>query len=134
MSELNSNLPFLLPIMSTLGALLTYDISKRGSYENVLRWLKELRDHADQNIVIMLVGNKKDLRHMRTVTTDEAKEFCKQHKVGDDTSHADNNTILNTQMLIFHTISPLFSVSDSYFSSRRVHSLIRMSVRHSRRS
>jgi GTPase SAR1 family protein len=25
----------------------------------VTRWLKELREHADQNIVIMLVGNKK---------------------------------------------------------------------------
>ena len=40
-----------------------------------------LRDHADQNIVIMLVGNKKDLRHMREVQTDEAKEFSKQNKV-----------------------------------------------------
>lgn len=64
-----------------MGALLVYDISKRGSYDNVARWLKELRDHADQNIVIMLVGNKKDLRHMRQVQTDEAKEFCKQHKL-----------------------------------------------------
>jgi len=62
------------------GALLVYDISKRGSYDNVARWLKELRDHADQNIVIMLVGNKRDLRHMRQVQTDEAKEFCKQVK------------------------------------------------------
>jgi small GTP-binding protein len=62
-------------------ALLVYDSSKRISYDNVSRWLKELRDHADQNIVIMLVGNKKDLRHMREVQTDEAKEFCKQHKL-----------------------------------------------------
>jgi Ras-related protein Rab-11A len=64
-----------------VGALLVYDISKRISYDNVSRWLKELRDHADQNIVIMLVGNKKDLRHMRQVQTDESKEFCKQHKL-----------------------------------------------------
>jgi len=64
-----------------VGALLVYDISKRISYDNVSRWLKELRDHADQNIVIMLVGNKKDLRHMRQVQTDEAKEFCKQNKL-----------------------------------------------------
>jgi len=64
-----------------VGALLVYDISKRISYDNVSRWLKELRDHADQNIVIMLVGNKKDLRHMRQVQTDEAKDFCKQHKL-----------------------------------------------------
>jgi len=62
-----------------VGALLVYDISKRITYENVARWLKELRDHADQNIVIMLVGNKKDLRHMRQVQTEEAKAFCEQN-------------------------------------------------------
>lgn len=31
-----------------VGALLVYDIAKRISFENVTRWLKELRDHADQ--------------------------------------------------------------------------------------
>jgi hypothetical protein len=37
---------------------------------------QELRDHADNNIVIMLVGNKSDLRHLRAVPTDEAKAFA----------------------------------------------------------
>ncbi len=41
-----------------MGALLVYDISKQVTFENVERWLKELRDHAEPNIVIMLVGNK----------------------------------------------------------------------------
>ena len=41
-----------------VGALLVYDISKQITFENVERWLKELRDHAEANIVIMLVGNK----------------------------------------------------------------------------
>ena len=58
-----------------VGALLVYDIAKHLTYENVERWLKELRDHADNNIVIMLVGNKSDLRHLRAVPTDEAKAF-----------------------------------------------------------
>lgn len=53
-----------------------YDISKQSTYESVSRWLKELRDHADSNIVIMLVGNKSDLRHLRAVPTDEAKQFA----------------------------------------------------------
>ena len=39
-----------------VGALLVYDIAKHLTYENVERWLRELRDHADQNIVIMLVS------------------------------------------------------------------------------
>ena len=38
-----------------MGALLVYDIAKHLTYENVERWLRELRDHADANIVIMLV-------------------------------------------------------------------------------
>ena len=45
-------------------------------YENVERWLKELRDHADNNIVIMLVGNKSDLRHLRAVPTEEARSYA----------------------------------------------------------
>lgn len=59
-----------------VGALLVYDIAKHLTYENVERWLKELRDHADNNIVIMLVGNKSDLRHLRAVPTDEAKAYA----------------------------------------------------------
>lgn len=59
-----------------VGALLVYDISKHQTYVNVTRWLKELRDHADSNIVIMLVGNKSDLKHLRAVPTDEAKAFA----------------------------------------------------------
>ena len=61
-----------------VGALLVYDIAKHLTYENVERWLKELRDHADSNIVIMLVGNKSDLRHLRAVPTDEARAFAGQ--------------------------------------------------------
>lgn len=62
-----------------VGALLVYDIAKHLTYENVTRWLKELRDHADSNIVIMLVGNKTDLRHLRAVPTDDAKQFAEEN-------------------------------------------------------
>ena len=64
-----------------VGALLVYDISKHSTFENVERWLKELRDHADANIVIMLVGNKSDLRHLRAVTTEEAMQFAEKHNL-----------------------------------------------------
>ena len=42
----------------TLQRLLTKTIAaKHLTYENVERWLRELRDHADANIVIMLVSD-----------------------------------------------------------------------------
>ena len=42
---------------------MVYDIAKHLTYENVERWLRELRDHADANIVVMLVreGVKKSI-------------------------------------------------------------------------
>ncbi|KAG5182307.1 Rab11A, rab family GTPase [Tribonema minus] len=64
-----------------VGALLVYDISKHITFENVERWLKELRDHAEANIVVMLVGNKCDLRHLRTVSVEEATEFAEKNKL-----------------------------------------------------
>ncbi|CAG8470264.1 9231_t:CDS:2, partial [Racocetra fulgida] len=44
-------------------------------------WDTELRDHADSNIVIMLVGNKSDLRHLRAVPTEEAKQFAEIYRI-----------------------------------------------------
>merc|ERR1712010_139044 len=64
-----------------VGALLVYDIAKHTTYENVERWLKELRDHADNNIVIMLVGNKSDLRHLRAVPTEDARNYAERQSL-----------------------------------------------------
>ncbi|KAI6179800.1 hypothetical protein M3Y98_00650000 [Aphelenchoides besseyi] len=61
------------------GALLVYDITKHQSYENVERWLQELRDYADQNVEVMLVGNKSDLRHLRAVPTEEAAAYAESN-------------------------------------------------------
>ncbi|KAL6202126.1 hypothetical protein ACLB2K_025837 [Fragaria x ananassa] len=61
-----------------VGALLVYDVTRHVTFENVERWLKELRDHTDSNIVIMLVGNKADLRHLRAVSVEDAKAFAER--------------------------------------------------------
>jgi len=61
-----------------LGALLVYDVTKPMTFENVSRWLKELRDHADANIVIMLIGNKTDLKHLRAVATEDAQGYAEK--------------------------------------------------------
>ncbi|KAL4312485.1 hypothetical protein GQ457_01G041920 [Hibiscus cannabinus] len=64
-----------------VGALLVYDVTRSVTFENVRRWLKELRDHADANIVIMLVGNKSDLRHLRAVSIEDGKAFAEKENI-----------------------------------------------------
>ncbi|XP_056864430.1 LOW QUALITY PROTEIN: ras-related protein RABA1f-like [Raphanus sativus] len=63
-----------------VGALLVYDVTRHVTFSNVERWLKELRDHTDSNIVIMFVGNKADLRHLRAVSTEDAKAFAEERE------------------------------------------------------
>jgi small GTP-binding protein len=41
-----------------LGAMLVYDTTRAASFENIPRWLRELKDHANRDIVLMMVGNK----------------------------------------------------------------------------
>lgn len=61
-----------------LGAMLVYDITKRQSFDDVARWVEELRAHADSSIVIMLVGNKGDLVDQRVVPAEDAVEFAEE--------------------------------------------------------
>ncbi|CAK9315458.1 Ras-related protein RABA1f, partial [Cucurbita argyrosperma subsp. argyrosperma] len=63
-----------------VGALIVYDVTRHVTFENVERWLKELRGHTDHNIVIMLVGNKADLRHLRAVSTEDAQAFAERER------------------------------------------------------
>ncbi|KAM0946484.1 putative small GTP-binding protein [Dioscorea sansibarensis] len=60
------------------GALLVYDVTKPTTFENVSRWLKELRDHADSNIVIMLIGKQIDLKHLLAVASEDAQSFAEK--------------------------------------------------------
>ncbi|XP_059290220.1 ras-related protein RABA1d isoform X1 [Lycium barbarum] len=64
-----------------VGALLVYDVTRHSTFENVERWLKELRDHTDPNIVVMLVGNKSDLRHLVAVSTEDGKSFAEKESL-----------------------------------------------------
>lgn len=58
-----------------------YDVTRRPTFENVERWLKELRDHTDPNTVVMLIGNKSDLRHLVAVPTEDGKSFAERESL-----------------------------------------------------
>ncbi|KMZ72512.1 Ras-related protein Rab2BV [Zostera marina] len=64
-----------------VGAFLVYDMTKKQTFDNVQRWLCELRDHADSNIAIMMVGNKSDLKHLRVVSEDDAQELAEKEAI-----------------------------------------------------
>lgn len=36
--------------------LLLYDVTNKTSYDNIRAWLSEIREHANEDVVIMLLG------------------------------------------------------------------------------
>eukprot|EP00106_Octopus_bimaculoides_P002079 XP_014769521.1 PREDICTED: ras-related protein Rab-11B-like [Octopus bimaculoides] len=62
-----------------VGALVVYDITKPASFSNLEKWLGELHEHADQDVCLMVVGNKTDLHHLRAVTLDEGRLLAEKH-------------------------------------------------------
>ena len=61
------------------GVFLVYDVTRQESFNNIQRWLKEVREYADPDVVIMLVGNKTDLNYMRAVSTEDGSKFAEQN-------------------------------------------------------
>eukprot|EP00755_Sulcionema_specki_P038742 Sspe_Gene.111460::Locus_93545_Transcript_1_1_Confidence_1.000_Length_810::g.111460::m.111460 len=66
-----------------VGCLLVYDVTKRETFENVKRWLEDVRVLAGKETVVMVVGNKKDLADegRREVTHVEASFLAQQEGV-----------------------------------------------------
>ncbi|KAI4666195.1 uncharacterized protein J4E88_010490 [Alternaria novae-zelandiae] len=74
------------------GALLVFDISRKNTFLSATSWLHDLRQIAEEGIVVVLVGNKSDLAgsstvtdsdaaNKRQVTKEEAEEWCKANGV-----------------------------------------------------
>eukprot|EP00931_Biecheleriopsis_adriatica_P006321 TRINITY_DN107737_c0_g1_i1.p1 TRINITY_DN107737_c0_g1~~TRINITY_DN107737_c0_g1_i1.p1 ORF type:complete len:217 (-),score=40.11 TRINITY_DN107737_c0_g1_i1:46-696(-) len=59
------------------GALLVFDISNERSFQNLDKWLSELRENTDPNVVVTLVGTKADLAQRRAVSTEIAQGYAR---------------------------------------------------------
>ncbi len=91
-----------------VGALIVYDITKAITFKNVEKWLQEMHEHADKDIVIMLVGNKLDLKASREVATEDAKRFAqKNNLLYIETSALDGE---NIQLAFQQTINGKYNI------------------------
>jgi len=60
---------------------LAYDITRDETFENLRSWLKEIKQHAAEDVRIYLIGNKSELESAREVNFDRAVEFARQNSI-----------------------------------------------------
>jgi Ras-related protein Rab-11A len=56
------------------GALVVYDITQKKTFENIEKWVNDLKVAGDPKITIILIGNKSDLEDKRQVLKDQGEE------------------------------------------------------------
>ncbi|XP_035741865.1 ras-related protein Rab-37-like isoform X3 [Vespa mandarinia] len=61
--------------------LLLYDVTNKTSFDNIRAWLSEIREHANEDVVIMLLGNKSDCGQERMVKTEDGERLAQEYKV-----------------------------------------------------
>ena len=78
------------------GSLLVYDITNPKTFESIDRWLSDLKVNGDENISVVLLGNKSDLESDRKVSTQQGKEKAEFYKLAFlETSALNGNNIDN---------------------------------------
>ena len=58
---------------------LIFDVSRKLSYDHLTDWIKFITD-IDNSGIIIIIGNKIDLKEKREVNNEEAEKFCKENK------------------------------------------------------
>uniref|UniRef100_V9LCY8 small monomeric GTPase n=1 Tax=Callorhinchus milii TaxID=7868 RepID=V9LCY8_CALMI len=61
--------------------LLLYDITSKTSFDNIRAWLTEIHEYAQQNVVIMLLGNKADMTGERVIKREEGEKLAREYGV-----------------------------------------------------
>ena len=73
------------------GVFLVFDLTDEDSFKNVNIWVSELKKHAPEKIVLILIGNKSDLCQVgddnetlnndRQVSEEQAQYFANENKM-----------------------------------------------------
>ena len=61
---------------SSVCCFVVYDITKKSSFENIKDWIDDCKRHAPKTIVLVLVGNKNDLKDIRQVSYEEGENYA----------------------------------------------------------
>ncbi|OWF49796.1 ras-related protein Rab-37-like isoform X1 [Mizuhopecten yessoensis] len=61
--------------------LLLYDVTNKASFDNIRAWLGEINEYAQEDVVIMLLGNKSDSTADRVIRTEDGEKLAKEYSV-----------------------------------------------------
>mmetsp|Transcript_38951 Transcript_38951/g.34628 ORF Transcript_38951/g.34628 Transcript_38951/m.34628 type:complete len:240 (+) Transcript_38951:69-788(+) len=74
------------------GCLLVYDITSQKSFEELDKWLDEVKKQGESDLVPFVMGNKCDLEDQRAVKKEEGESYAEKLGIGFNEVSAKENT------------------------------------------
>ena len=65
---------------SANGVFLVFDITNKKSFENLNKWIEDVKENSPKDCKYIIIGNKSDLSDQRTISTFEIDNFVKEKK------------------------------------------------------
>ena len=88
-------------------AIVVYSIEDENSFNNIEKWLNDIKTQQNPDVKIFLIGNKADLEDKRKITKDQGQEFAKEHNISFFTESS-AKTGLNVQNIFIEAAKILF--------------------------
>ena len=89
------------------GAMIVYDLTKKDTFLKLDKWIKDVKEKALKDVVIMVVGNKSDLVSEKVELGDELKPFKENYEYQDVSAKSGTNVALAFENLTNKIINVL---------------------------
>lgn len=60
---------------------MAYDSTSNESFENISNWVRQVKNHAAQDVKIILLGNKADMTDKKVITKEMGEAVAKEHNM-----------------------------------------------------
>ncbi|XP_030839136.1 ras-related protein Rab-10 isoform X1 [Strongylocentrotus purpuratus] len=64
-----------------MGIMLVYDITQEKTFDNIAKWLRNIQEHANEDVEKMLLGNKCDMDDKRMINKDRGETIAKENGI-----------------------------------------------------
>ena len=88
-------------------AIIVYSIDNEESFNNIEKWLNDIKTQSSPDVKIFLIGNKADLDDKRKITREQGEKFSNEHKISFFTETS-AKTGLNVQNVFIQAAKELF--------------------------
>lgn len=64
-----------------MGIMLVYDITNAKSFENIAKWLRNIQEHANEDVEKMILGNKCDMDDKRVISKERGETIARENGI-----------------------------------------------------